>query len=150
MRTRSDYRQWTTTVGGILEHAGIEGFLGNTDEVRERLDLEAAEWVPFLAEWRDWQESEDGPGKQGATTADAVGYFFFGGRPGFPADPGETVPQELAEAYEGGKSLRSSNIRVGRALEAREGTRFGRENLRLERAGKDSRSGSSFWRVEAG
>ena len=42
------YEAWSTTVGGILRHAGLEGFLGNADELYQEADPEAVQWEAFL------------------------------------------------------------------------------------------------------
>ena len=41
------------SVGGVLEVAGIEGFLGNLDEMMEASDSEGAAWRRFVAAWWD-------------------------------------------------------------------------------------------------
>jgi hypothetical protein len=43
------FEDWTITVGGILAHAGIEGFLGNSLEAYEQADTESIEWLLFLS-----------------------------------------------------------------------------------------------------
>lgn len=47
------YENWTTVIGGILEHAGIEGFLSNALQFYEASDIEGAVWRQFVAAWRD-------------------------------------------------------------------------------------------------
>jgi hypothetical protein len=43
------FETWTEVVGSILAHAGVEGFLENTEVVRERVeDDEAEEWVALV------------------------------------------------------------------------------------------------------
>jgi hypothetical protein len=42
------FEAWTITVGGILENARIEGFLGNADIMRAESDDESGEWESFL------------------------------------------------------------------------------------------------------
>ena len=43
----------THVVGGVLEVAGIPGFLGNLDEMMEASDSEGAGWSAFIAAWWD-------------------------------------------------------------------------------------------------
>lgn len=45
------YTEWTRVVGGILEHIGIEGFLGNILQVYEQSDMEGAAVRALIAEW---------------------------------------------------------------------------------------------------
>jgi hypothetical protein len=42
------YEAWSTTVGGILQHADLKGFLGNADELYQEADSEAVQWEAFL------------------------------------------------------------------------------------------------------
>jgi len=53
------YESWSFVIGGILEHAGIPGFLGNLLEFYERADLEGAAWREFVQRW--WEEFQDQP-----------------------------------------------------------------------------------------
>jgi len=51
------YEPWVRVIGGILAHAGIDGFLANLDELYERADSEGAVWRRFVAAW--WEEHAD-------------------------------------------------------------------------------------------
>jgi hypothetical protein len=42
------FEDWTTTVGGILQHVGIKGFLANSSELYEQADAESIQWEAFL------------------------------------------------------------------------------------------------------
>lgn len=55
------YEAWSFVLGGILEHAGIPGFLGNLDEFYEAADVEGAQWRDLTDAW--WEEF--GPKKVG-------------------------------------------------------------------------------------
>ena len=48
------YERWTSIIGGILEHAGMPGFLSNLNEFYEAADLEGAMWRQFVAAW--WEK----------------------------------------------------------------------------------------------
>ncbi|MFZ5768636.1 MAG: hypothetical protein ACOY3F_08070 [Bacillota bacterium] len=50
---------WTEAIGGVLEAAGIAGFLANADEFYEAADPEGAIWRDFVALW--WQRFGDKP-----------------------------------------------------------------------------------------
>jgi hypothetical protein len=39
---------WTQTIGGMLEHAKVVGFLDNRSEVLDEMNEGAADWLPFL------------------------------------------------------------------------------------------------------
>jgi len=52
-RSIGSYESWAQTMGGVLEVAGIEGFLGNLDEMMEASDSEGAVWRSFVSAWWD-------------------------------------------------------------------------------------------------
>ena len=52
-RTIGSYETWSRVIGGILEHARIEGFLGNLDEMLAAADGEGAVWRSFITAWWD-------------------------------------------------------------------------------------------------
>jgi hypothetical protein len=45
------FEVWAKVIGGILDVAGIGGFLGNLDEYYEKSDVEGAAWRGFVAAW---------------------------------------------------------------------------------------------------
>jgi hypothetical protein len=47
------FENWARVLGGILANAGIDGFLGNTEELYEAADAEGNEWREFVAAWWD-------------------------------------------------------------------------------------------------
>ncbi|CUH40157.1 conjugative transfer relaxase protein TraI [Jannaschia seosinensis] len=48
-RTIGSFENWAHVVGGVLEVAGIPGFLGNLEEMMEASDSEGAGWSAFIA-----------------------------------------------------------------------------------------------------
>ena len=52
-RSIGSYENWAQTIGGVLENAGIDGFLGNLDESLEAADTEGATWRAFVQAWWD-------------------------------------------------------------------------------------------------
>jgi hypothetical protein len=52
-RVIGSYENWSRIMGGILEHARIEGFLGNLDEMLAAADGEGAVWRSFIGAWWD-------------------------------------------------------------------------------------------------
>jgi putative DNA primase/helicase len=55
------FEEWATVMGGIVEVAGIPGFLGNCAEFYERSDTEGADIRAFLLAW--WEEHAATPVK---------------------------------------------------------------------------------------
>ncbi|MCL6558880.1 MAG: hypothetical protein K6U74_08775, partial [Firmicutes bacterium] len=47
------FESWTAVIGGILEYAGIEGFLSNALQFYAVADTEGAVWRAFVASWVD-------------------------------------------------------------------------------------------------
>ena len=45
------FEAWAAIMGGILEAAGVPGFLANLDEMYEAADAEGAVWRAFVAAW---------------------------------------------------------------------------------------------------
>ena len=52
-RDLGSFESWARVVGGVLETAGIGGFLGNLQELYERANEERAAWVAFVGAWWD-------------------------------------------------------------------------------------------------
>ncbi len=47
------FEAWTRVMGGILQNAGIPGFLENRQEQRSRVDTETTSWHGFVESWLD-------------------------------------------------------------------------------------------------
>ena len=45
------YERWAAVIGGILQVAGIPGFLTNLDEFYEQADTEGTVWRQFVGVW---------------------------------------------------------------------------------------------------
>ena len=52
-RSIGSYEIWAQTLGGVLEVAGVEGFLGNLDEMMAASDSEGGAWRAFIQTWWD-------------------------------------------------------------------------------------------------
>ncbi len=50
-RRLGGFEHWAETLGGVLDVAGITGFLGNIDEMIEASDTEGAAWRGFVQSW---------------------------------------------------------------------------------------------------
>ena len=51
--TLGSFEAWAEVMGGILEVAGVPGFLANLDEMYEAADAEGAVWRTFVGLWWD-------------------------------------------------------------------------------------------------
>jgi putative DNA primase/helicase len=52
-KTIGSFEGWSQVIGGILEVAGVPGFLDNLREMYETADAEGAIWRVFIAQWWD-------------------------------------------------------------------------------------------------
>ena len=52
-RSLGSYERWAGVIGGILETAGLTGFLDNRQEFYDRADRETDGWLAFLDTWQD-------------------------------------------------------------------------------------------------
>lgn len=98
------FESWAEVVGGILNHAGIAGFLDDTEKLYEDADAEGQQWREFVAAW--WALHGD----VWVATADLLRLA------------GE---RDLLGSVVGDKSERSRLIRLGRALSAARDRHFG-------------------------
>ena len=90
------FESWSEVVGGILEVAGIPGFLGNLDELYETADVEGRAWREFVSVW--WTEFKRRP-VRASQLNELCGHH------------------ELMLAIRGGDSVKSQGTRLGHALQ---------------------------------
>ena len=132
--TLGSFDEWARTTGGVLDHAGVHGFLDNRDELHHHADEDNGEWTAFLSAWA--QQHGDEPVLT-TQIAEAI-----------RSDPDgalrDALPSELADALDRPHAFKT---RLGKALGKRQGTRYGEPERRLERASVDSRGGRVLWRV---
>jgi hypothetical protein len=118
------YESWSRVVGGILEYAGVTGFLTNLPNMYEKADEESAEWAEFLeAVWAEYAG-------QAFTTADLVDVLE--GNPNLLA----ALPDDLSADWNKRNNGVSIVRRLGKAFSARENRRHGEMESRIERAGE--------------
>lgn len=117
------YESWAQVIGGILDCAGIKGFLGNLDEVYSAADEETAEWEEFVAAW--WEEHRN--------MSQGMRELFR-----IAEDRG------LLLMVRGDKSEHSQRTRMGRALSRMRDRQIGL--YRIEQTGKN-RSGGVTYRL---
>lgn len=123
----ASFEQWSDVVGGVMEAAGIEGFLANRDEVYLQADQESAEWRSFVDAW--WEEH----GSAAVKAAEILSLLTEG--------------EHLATLVTSGRTNdeKSLKIKLGKALRLRRERVIG--NYRLREAGQD-RTGAKLFRLE--
>ena len=110
------FERWSAMLGGILEVAGIPGFLANLDELYEAADVEGQAWREFTSAW--WQA--------------------FRGEPKKVSELNEFCEQrELMLRLRGDGSARSQQTRLGSALGSHRDRSF--DGLRIVRASAASK-----------
>jgi hypothetical protein len=128
--TLGSFDSWAKTVGGMLTHAGVTGFLGNLDRLYEESDPSQLQWEAFLLALDD---SFDG---RNFTIKELIEVM--------PTDSelSQALPDELADEDRKGSLQR----RLGRAFSERVSRRYGANGLHLMKAGT-SRNKVVLWRV---
>ncbi len=125
------FEEWRHVVGGVLEVAGITGFMGNADAQAE--DLDATEWAGFLQTLRD----EIGGKFTAADVARNVEERVVSWRDVTPSVIVRKIGRpELAKV-------------IGEAFAQRSGRRWDDDGLRLERVGTN-RQKVALWSVVTG
>ena len=125
------FEAWAEIVGGILAFAGIEGFLGNLEELYSKADEGNAEWEAFLEEW--WRQRGEDPiaVKDLAKLIEDEKLLR------------DALPGDLSEARDKGEG--SFTRRLGKAIAKRAGTRYGDNGLHIMEAGEVRRA--KLWSV---
>jgi hypothetical protein len=129
------FEAWSSTVGGILQFAEVEGFLANASALYDQADPNEAQWESLLCAIYSTFE------KGKFTVQELVTRMNRSLQGETPLR--KSLPDEIAESYteEGGSLER----RLGRAFLRIESRRYGAKNIRIEKAGQAH--GRAVWRV---
>ena len=136
------FEAWCNTIGGMLETAGVEGFLANVDTMFDQADSEAMQWEAFLLELADLFGA--GPFR----VTDVVERLETRALMGPNIETKrlrEALPDFLADAADrtGGFFQR----RLGKCFSERVGRRFGESQVLVDRAGEDPKTKVQRWKV---
>jgi hypothetical protein len=129
------FESWCDTIGGILQFAGVEGFLGNQEEMYELSNIEEKEWEGFLVAWQERYQDNVVLVKELVAEINKEGSAIR-----------DSLPSKIADALtkKGGSLART----VGWALPKKEGTRFGDSGLHLVRIPEaDPQTKANGWKV---
>lgn len=127
------YTPWAQTIGGILAHIGIPGFLGNLRDFMESSDQEAAEWEGFLVAWTTRFDDRVITVSDVALELESMGTVPLR----------EALPSAISE-YLGKSSFKQM---LGTLLTKRGGRHYGDEGYHLVSHPKDRRR-VALWSVE--
>jgi hypothetical protein len=122
-KTIGMFEAWARVMGGILDVAGVSGFLGNLEEFYDRADAEAATWGEFVHSW--WTSRGESEVKAGELWAMAIEAGIELG------DKGDT----------------SQKTRLGRLLRTKRDQVFLVSNLRLRLEADGEQSRAKLWRL---
>ncbi len=141
------FEDWTTIVGGILQHAGVEGFLANSTQLYKQADAESVQWEAFLKTIEGvfycepftvaqvWERMNDktynADTRQTASTERAEGLRA-------------ALPDFIAQAMDREGFFKQ---RLGFAFGERVGRRFGDAQVRIERDADDLHGKVARWKV---
>jgi putative DNA primase/helicase len=130
------FDSWTHTIGGILDYAGIEGFLGNLEEMYQIADEESEEWEAFLRRWREvYGEIPQLVSTVVKHIKDEIGLT-------------DTLPDDIAAIAEltaNGRRI-SFERRLGKALASKRGVRYGDDGIHLAVIGEGKKA--KLWCVK--
>jgi hypothetical protein len=111
--TLGSFERWAKTMGGILDSAGIDGFMSNVTDMYDRLNTGRAPWVAFIEAW--WEA-------HGQRLVGAAELFPIASE--YEPAAGETGLNLLAdELGDGNERARKTNL--GRLLQRNESRVFG-------------------------
>jgi len=128
-KSLGSYEAWSSVIGGILQAAGIEGFLANREELYRRTDAETEEWRIFVAAW--WETHADAPLKASDLFQLALQW--------------DLLSSVFATARDNA-SERALKTRLGKALSQRRDRRYG--NFFVRTLGQDSHQKTALYRLE--
>jgi hypothetical protein len=123
------FEEWSKVVGGVLAFCGVDGFLGNLDDLYEKSDPSQTAWEAFLAALMEKMPSA---GFKVADVTDRI-----------KSDPelAAILPEDLGMLDPPEKFQR----RLGNALRKREKRRYGERALYVARFG--TYQGAIVWTV---
>lgn len=143
------FEHWTEVVAGILQYAGVEGFLANSEALFEQSDTERSDWETFLEALEDvftgaaftiaelWERLNE------KTYEELIRRSVLTDR---AEELRATVPGDLTRSMDREGQFKQ---RVGIAFNGKRGQRFGKRQLRVERVANDGHAKVARWRIVA-
>jgi len=136
VKTMGNFEEWSHIIGGVLQNAGIKGFLQNTGNPQASVDIESDEWDTFLS--AIYENMRDEP----FTISELFGKFIDG------SILLELIPSSVLSNFSH-RMLDDDEKKkaIGTAFARKNGTRYGNPAVWLVKQGKRDRSGVNKWRV---
>lgn len=147
VRPVGSFERWTEVVGGILEYAGVEGFLANSEKLFEQSDVERTDWETFLEAIEDafqgadftiaelWERLNE------KTYTELVRHAVLTDR---AEELRNALPIDLTRWMDREGQFKQ---RVGIAFNTRRGRRHGKRQMRVERSTGDTHAKVAKWKV---
>lgn len=120
------FQGWADTMGGVLHHAGIYGFLTNTDAIHQQADQDSLAWAALLHALDDWFADRDGHFTIANFEQEAQAMLQ---RLGADAP---TLPSKVAYALDHPQD-QARRVRLGKVLAAVANRRFDATGIRIEK-----------------
>ena len=139
------FQDWADTIAGTLDFAGVQGFLRNERQWRDRQNTDEAEWERWLLAWHALYAEHAMTAKEVASNLDADDTL-----PGLPdaatrREFRDALPTDLAAARE--KRHDTFSRVLGNALSKIESTRFGDAEVFVQRSQSSGRKAALAWVV---
>lgn len=135
----ASYSGWSEMVGGILQYAGVDGFLQNLNKMYDRTNNVRSEWESFLTALSDLH------GVKQFTTAELT--VELGNNDALCS----SLPEELAKAFDPTGSDKKKNAgfarKLGRAFANQNEMRFGESQIYVAKVGEEKRGKTAIWSV---
>lgn len=128
------FTPWAKTIGGILAHAGLEGFLSNIFEFMATADSEASEWEAFLVSWHHTFGTEIVTVARLKIEISSIGAVPMR----------DALPSKLIDVVE----KNSFSKVLGNQLRSHAGRHYGTDGYRLIRQENDAHTRTARWSVE--
>lgn len=123
-KTLGSFESWSSIVGGVIEHIGLNNFLDNQNENYNEVDAELTDWQDFTKAW--WSKFKNTPQRVSALYQICEGY-------------------ELLSSTLGPGSDKSRQTKLGIELKNKVGRIFGNHRLQLS---KDAGGHGKFYNLE--
>ena len=140
VRPVGSFEKWTENlVGGVLQHAGVKGFLANSSDMYARADPEAAQWEGFLSLLDELFYSAP------FTARDIV--VKLGEQTAATRELSEVLPDSVVKATD--KNQPDIGARcLGNAFREIEGRRFGDQQWHVRRVGVSRKPFSGKYSIQ--
>jgi hypothetical protein len=141
--TFGSFDRWAETVGGVLQFAGVENFLGNMETLHEESNVEAEQWESFYFWWA--AKFGDKPQRLSDVVvmlADASNVDIIPDEIGAP--PSQSA---ISGDTERAKALAGFASRLGKALRKKRGARFGDRGLHILKDADAKHTKVATWRL---